>query len=310
MRLKRESQALAASGPAPPDILEEYHEITMRDGFQSQIKLCKPTNPSSPGPLIVLYHGGGFIFGSVDQMTPYARTLTRLFGATCVSAAYRLAPDYKFPTAHNDAWDALTWIASNAVLLGANPSKGFIVGGVSAGSNLANVLSHIAKDENLSPRITGQWLLIPPVFSEETVPEQYKAMFVSRQQCAEAPVFGIDTVNASQKLYASDNRSPLFASINRASGPTNLPPAYIQVCGLDPFRDDGLILKRHLEDHGVETRLDLYPGLPHGFWAYFPQLSSSKKALVDSVVGMGWLLGEEITKSTAENYMTHPSGDL
>ena len=79
-----------------------------------------------------------------------------------------------------------------------------------------------------------------------------------------------------------------------------MPPAYLQACGLDPLRDDALIWEKVLKEKGVRTRMDVYPGLPHGFWAFFKQLKSSDKARVDIAMGMGWLLGKEVSVEQAE----------
>ncbi|KAG9956007.1 lipase/esterase, partial [Aureobasidium melanogenum] len=132
MRDEMGKQSLAALGPAAPHVEESFQNITMRDGFESQIKIHKPTGKTG-GPLIVLVFGGGFVVGDNQQLTPYSRGLARAFDAVVVNTAYRLAPENKFPTAAHDTEDTLLWIAKNAESLGADPSKGFILGGVSAG---------------------------------------------------------------------------------------------------------------------------------------------------------------------------------
>jgi acetyl esterase/lipase len=75
------------------------------------------------------------------------------------------------------------------------------------------------------------------------------------------------------------------------TGHRDLPPTYFQICGMDPLRDEGLIYERILrEECAVKTRLDLYPGLPHGFWSWFPNAKFSKKQLIDSLDGLAWLV--------------------
>jgi acetyl esterase/lipase len=134
MREDMEAQRLKALGSPAPHVEEEFKSITMRDGFESQIKVHKPAGKSG-GPLLVLVYGGGFVVGNNQQLTPYGRGLARAFDAVVVTIAYRLAPDHKFPTAPNDTEDTLLWIAKNAESLGADPSKGFILGGISAGGS-------------------------------------------------------------------------------------------------------------------------------------------------------------------------------
>ncbi|KAK3707650.1 hypothetical protein LTR37_011998 [Vermiconidia calcicola] len=128
---------LARLGPAPAWLSESYHDIPMRDGYMSSIKVQKPSNGPA-GPLVVLCFGGGFIAGDSDQQSQKARALAKLFGATVVNINSRLAPEHKFPQSQYDAIDSVKWIAENASrdLLAADPSKGFIMGGISAGAIL------------------------------------------------------------------------------------------------------------------------------------------------------------------------------
>lgn len=100
-----EAPMLAKLGPSPANVSETTHDIPMRDGFSSTLRIQRPSF-GSPGPLIVLCFGGGFVGGSNKQFTGEARALVQLFGATVVSIAYRLAPEYKFPYSQYDAWDS------------------------------------------------------------------------------------------------------------------------------------------------------------------------------------------------------------
>lgn len=132
MRVGMKAMEDAYNAGAIPAADESYHQLPMRDGFTSTIKIHKPVD-AAPGPLIALFFGGGFVCGSLEQFTRTARALNKVLGATVVSCAYRLAPEYQFPTGQLDALDSMKWIAENATgsLLRSDPSKGFIIGGVS-----------------------------------------------------------------------------------------------------------------------------------------------------------------------------------
>ena len=149
-------------GPPEAAIIEETKDIPMRDGFQSTIKIHRPSNPPAGGsPLIAFYFGGGFISGDMHQATPAARAWVRLFGATVVTPSYRLAPENKFPTGQNDAWDSIKWLDEHAHEIGADPKVGFIVSGVSAGAVCASAIATNAIEDKLKNPLTGQYLGAP-----------------------------------------------------------------------------------------------------------------------------------------------------
>lgn len=129
-----EEKRLKGQGTPAPGFEEKFRTIRMRDGFESRIKIHKPVDTT--GPLIVLVFGGGFIVGNDEQLTPLGRATAKAFRATTITISYRLAPEHKFPTPAHDVEDSLLWIASNASELGADPTKGFVLGGISAGGML------------------------------------------------------------------------------------------------------------------------------------------------------------------------------
>ena len=309
MAAERDEAQLASLGPLSADLIESSQWIPMRDGHSSEVVITKPTGVAPPGgrPLIVIFFGGGFYLGSPKSMIPYARSFARLFNTVCISANYRLAPEFKFPYAVHDAWDTLVWSAANASHLAATPSAGFIVGGISAGANLAAVLAQMAKEQQLEPKLTGQWLSIPVLLDEKMVPEKYKDLYLAWEQNRRVPGFSSELLAKIFSHWEADVRSPLFSPINSADPGEGLPPAYLQACGLDPLRDDALIYEKVLREKGVRTRMDVYPGLPHGFWAFFKQLKSSGKARVDIAMGMGWLLGKELSAEQADKGMQSSS---
>ncbi|PLB53924.1 putative lipase/esterase [Aspergillus steynii IBT 23096] len=273
-------------------------DIPMRDGHQSNLHIAKPSSSSS-NPLVVLIFGGGFIMGSNIQSILWARAIASLYGATVVQPSYRLAPEHKFPTAPNDIWDAVRWITANASTLDVDLTKGFVIGGGSAGGNLSIVTAHRSIKERLSPPITGVLASIPVCVSDEMVPQKYKHLWVSREQNANAPGNpGLDSksIDGYEAMYAQDFSSEDFSPFNSTVGFSALPRAYVQVAGLDILRDDGVVYAKALEDSGVEVRFDAYPGMPHGHFNLWPGLKQSIRSQEDTIWHVGWLLRREVSR--------------
>ncbi|KAH8647853.1 alpha/beta hydrolase fold-3 domain-containing protein [Xylariales sp. PMI_506] len=284
--------------PELPDTEHDYFvRIPMRDGFTSVARVHKPKK-DGPAPLVVLVHGGGFCIGNSLSMEAMARALAAAYGVVVVCLTYRLAPQHKFPTAVHDVWDGLQWAVSpqGAEALGgsANPSLGFIFGGTSAGANIVGALAQKWVSEAQEPKLTGVWLNMPWFLERENLPEEYSELWFSREQNAESLVISTNDLAWIREAYQPDVRSPEWSPFFAEGAHTGLPPVYIQVCGQDPLRDDGLIYEKVLRKHGVSTRLDVYPGVPHGHTLIFPSLSKAKQSKLDAVKGVGWLLGRQV----------------
>ncbi|KAJ5120918.1 Alpha/Beta hydrolase protein [Penicillium bovifimosum] len=278
---------------------ETLKTIPMRDGYESEIRVIKPPDVQPSTPLVILIYGGGFIMGTNLQLVPWATATAALYGATVVLPSYRLAPEHKFPISHNDIWDTVKWLSTNASSLGADLSRGFIIGGSSAGANLSISTAHRAKRENLSPPITGVLASVPPCMTEETVPSKYKDLWLSHEQNALSPVCSAKDIEAWMKLFKPDYLSVDFSPLNSDVPLTGMPPTYVQVDGMDVLRDDGLIYERLLRDEGVPTRLDVYPGMPHGHWLW-PEHPLSTTSQIDVLCAIGWLLGQEPAREEVE----------
>lgn len=317
MARQREAGELKRFGPPSAMVRESWSYITMRDGYQSRCKVFQPAPASANGdaqqgrPLVVLFHGGGFSVGSPDQFTGLGRAIVEITGAVCVAPSYRLVPEHAFPTGALDAWDAIEYLAANAKSsYGADPARGFVVGGSSSGANLAAVVAQLAKDRGLSPPLTGQCLSAPVLMWDELVPDKYRGVYCSLEQNVDAPILPTAAMQAIFDRYAPDVRSPYFSPLNSEStsksgagaSQAGLPPTYIMAYGLDCVRDDALIYKAILDEQGVHTRLDLHAGLPHNAWGFIPTLKSSLKGVSALLGGIAWLLVTPIDEQVALNY--------
>ncbi|EMD41269.1 hypothetical protein CERSUDRAFT_42664 [Gelatoporia subvermispora B] len=203
----------------------------------------------------------------------------------------RLAPEHQFPTGLNDAYAGLKWAADNTSILSVDLAKGFIVGGASAGAQFTTVLTHRARDDPFfsARKPTGQVLQCPCLIHPEVVPEKYKSELLSMEQNAKAIGISKELVYEFYETYGAPpddpECSPLLYTSHR-----NLPPAFIQVTGLDPVRDDALLYGRLLKESDVPTKIEVYPGVPHLFPFWFPTIGQAKKWEEDLEDGLRWLL--------------------
>ncbi|KAK5990716.1 AB hydrolase superfamily protein B1A11.02 [Cladobotryum mycophilum] len=250
---------------------QEDIEVPVRDDGKVVVRVYKPRGdaPEDGRPGFIVFHGGGYAVGDLDTEAWLCALFAEL-GGVAVNVDYRHAPEHVFPAAINDAFDATKWVAQNVESLGINPKKGLLIGGESSGGDMALIVAHLYQEE-------------------ESVPEKYKDYFISMEQLADAPVLDAASIQFIRKNYQADLKSPLvFPLLFPDHG--GIPKTYFQVCGLDVVRDCGLVVEQVLRDAGVPTRLDIYPGVPHAFWALFPQLSQSKKQAQDARKGLEWLL--------------------
>ncbi|PYH48551.1 alpha/beta hydrolase [Aspergillus saccharolyticus JOP 1030-1] len=289
------------------------HEFTkaleMRDGYQSEARFTQPAESTPAGrPLIILVYGGGWLLGSNYQLIPFARPLAHFYKATVVTVSYRLGPEYKFPIATQDIYDSIKWLALNAASFGANPDTGFIVGGVSAGATMTAVVAQMLAEEKFSPPLTGQWLSVPNLFCSENVPERYRHLWLSRRQNTDAPGLTTNDLEILDRSYEPDLLSPAWSPVNSGPPAKSLPPAYIQVAGCDPLRDDGIIWESMLRESGIKTKLDVYPGVPHVHFASYPNLKLSRKSNLDTLAGIGWLLGEILEREKIDDELKSAPG--
>lgn len=254
------------------------------------------TKPPHDSALILAFHEGGWSHGDLTDEDLNCRMFSRDLGAVCVNVEYRLAPEHPFPTGVNDCQDVVRWCAKTASpssdVLPADPKRGFIVGGASAGGNLAAVMCQLSRDESLQPPLTGQYLCVPALLWHGVVPEKWVAEYRSRTESIYDPIIKLDRprTDTSMQGLKPDTASPLFSPLLHPNL-RDLPPAFFQLAGLDPLRDEGLLYERVLrEENDVPTRLEVYNGFGHMFWTNWPKLERSREFVADTLEGMKWLL--------------------
>ncbi|KAL1860170.1 hypothetical protein Plec18170_002119 [Paecilomyces lecythidis] len=284
----------------------------MRDGHTHQAIVYKLNNKnlSTETPLIVLVHGGGFSMGGPKELAAYSRALASLYNAAVVNIAHRKAPQYRFPIAVNDVVDSLKWLGTNAPsLIGADLTAGFIISGISSGANLAAVATHKSILEGWTPRITGLMLALPFMLHDDMVPDRYKPLYRSREENANETILNAESIKIVFDSYRPDIHSVDFSPLNLpdpAAALQLMPPVYIEVCGKDPLRDDGLIYKQFLREHGVKTELDLHEELAHGEYVLGTS-EATWRANCDLFNGFGWLLGKTAMEKDIAKVFSQPA---
>jgi acetyl esterase len=262
------------NGPIIPVSKTTDHDIPSRAG-QIPIRIYFP-NEKKQLPILTYFHGGGFVIYGLDSHDHVCRRLCRDNEAIVVAVDYRLAPEHKFPAAPEDAYDALLWVSGNASSIGGNPNKLAVVGD-SAGGNLAAVVSQMAKDQN-GPTIAAQVLVYPVVdarMGHPSIKENGKGNILTEDLMR----WFLDHYKNSDADILNPYMSPLLAKDF-----SNLPPALVQVAGLDPLRDEGKDYAEHLKAAGNQVQLTTYQGLTHSFFS-MPGLSKRCVAAYNEIRG-------------------------
>lgn len=225
---------------------------------------------AGPLPLLVYFHGGGFVVCDLDSHDGLCRSLTHATGCITVSVDYRLAPEAKFPAAPEDCFAATRWVAEHARELGGDAAR-LAVAGDSAGGNLAAVVALMARERG-GPALVHQ-LLIYPVTDHGFDTASYKAN-------AEGYFLTRDMMRWFWGHYLAkpEDGSHPHASPLRAPDLSGLPPATVVTAEYDPLRDEGEAYARRLEKAGVPVELRRYPGMIHGFFGMADAIDRAREA--------------------------------
>ncbi|GJF00505.1 alpha/beta hydrolase [Phanerochaete sordida] len=285
----------------PPEsaYIVQRHDV-QSEGGTVPVRTYRPAVPSPDQtlPLVLWLHGGGWRVGNIEFDDLLMKIYCVEFGACMVSVGYRLAPEHPFPTGLNDCYAVLKWAVFNASNLGADPAKGLVLWGQSAGGNLAAVLTHRAASDPFfthERRITGLSLQIPVLLHPNAVPLKYKDRLRSYVENEDAQ--GISAAQM-RNCYDKYSGAPTYPEVSPflRERLESLPPTYVQVCGKDPNRDEGIVYAERLREAGVPTRIEIYPGAIHGFHLQFPDTALAQKFEKDAREGIRWLLNQRTTK--------------
>ena len=234
----------SAQRPPGPEVGEIVDGVMPGAGGELKYRLYRPADPG-PHPVLVYFHGGGWVLGSQESDDPLCRDLCVRSDSVIVSVDYRHAPEARFPAAADDAFAAVQWIAANAIELGGIPGQ-LVVAGWSAGANVAAVACQLARDAG-GPGILGQVLLAPVTDWDMSRP--------SYTENEEGFILTAGLMRWFWDHYAdpADRGNPK-ASPLRAADLSDLPPALIVTAEFDPLRDEGVAYAEAMAAAGVPVR--------------------------------------------------------
>lgn len=228
--------------------------------------------------VLVFYHGGGWVLGDIDGHDAVGRLLAQETHSAVVMVDYRKAPEFPYPVAVHDSWAALLWTAANLDDIAA-PGLPILVGGDSAGANLATIVARHARDKG-GPEIALQ-VLIYPVTDCDLETESYRdpanALLLSR----DSMIWFLDHYVPDAQQRAHPDVSPL-----RAADLSGLPPAIVLTAEHDVLRDEGEAYARALSDAGVDVDFERLAGQMHGFFpmvGILPGSAATVARIADSI---------------------------
>lgn len=233
------------------------HETIEGPGGPILVRIYSPEG-SGPFPVMVYFHGGGWVIATLDTYDDSCRALTKEAGCIVISVAYRQAPEHKYPAAAEDAFAAYMWALQNAARIGGDPER-VAVGGESAGGNLAAVVSLMARDQGVP--LPKHQLLVYPVIDSAMDSPSYREQATAKPLSAAAMRWFWGHYLASP----ADGGQP-YASPIRAGDLSGLPSATVITDEFDPLRSEGEAYARALQSSGVPVSYRHYDGVAHEFF--------------------------------------------
>ncbi|MFO0593502.1 MAG: alpha/beta hydrolase [Polyangiaceae bacterium] len=272
--MESEAQILQAR----PQGALSIHDVVIRvEGGAIRARVYRPAEATGPLPVIVFYHGGGFVLGSLKSHDGECRELSLSVHAVVVAVDYRLAPEHKFPTPVNDAIAAYEWVAENAASIGGDPAKMAVMGD-SAGGNLSAV---VARELRHHPRKPVFQLLVYPCTDMTRSKPSHRYFQEGFFLTKESIDWFLGAYLRSPDQETDPRASPLLAGNHQG-----LCPAYIVTAGFDALRDEGRAYAEALAEAGVRVKHRCVEGQIHGFFSMTGGLKSARVALDEMIAAL------------------------
>ncbi|MFF4717496.1 alpha/beta hydrolase [Streptomyces eurythermus] len=276
----RETALAAARAAVAALPADDAVQITDLETSGPRVRLYRPVDAPAPAPVLLDFHGGAFVLGSVDSEHRRALDLARRTGFVVISVDYRLAPEHPFPAGLEDCYEALCWTVKNATELSVDPDRLAVVGG-SAGGGLAAAVTLLSRDRG-GPSIAFQLLICPAL--DDRMRTRSAATFTD--------VPALDSAAVAQMwphyipAHAETTTELAYAAPARAEDLSGLPAAYIVTAEHDPLRDEGNQYALRLLDAGVPVELHHVPGTFHVFDHVAPDADVSRRARAEMAAAL------------------------
>ncbi len=253
----------------PPSMVDTMGKLIPVKGGNIHLRMYTPKTGTAPFPVIVFYHGGGWVIGSPDVYDGSARGLSEQVGAIVVSVAYRKSPEFKFPTAHNDSYAAYEWVLKNAASFQGDPKRVAVVG-ESAGGNLAASVSMMARDKKVM--LPLHEVLVYPIASYDMNTPSYQQYAGAKP--LDKPMMGWFFDKYLPNKAAGNN--PMISLVK--ANLKGMPPTTVILAEIDPLQSDGQMLADKLKEAGVAVMVKKYDGVTHEFFGMAAVLPEAKAA--------------------------------
>ena len=254
----------------PPSAVDTAGIEIPVSGGSIHARTYTPKAGKSPYPVIVYYHGGGFVIANLDVYDASAKSLAEQVGAVVVSVAYRLGPEHKFPTAHNDSFAAYQWVVKNTASLKGDPKK-IAVAGESAGGNLAVNMAIMARDKGIM--LPVHILSVYPIANSDVNSESYKKN--ANAKPLNKPVMAWFTKNYVNNM--AETKDPRIMLV--AANLKGLPSTTIITDEIDPLQSEGMLLAEKLKAAGVKVDSKNFDGVTHEFFGMGAVVPQAKEAM-------------------------------
>lgn len=265
------SQKFADALPEPRPIIEDVEVPAQVDAVPVPLRIFRPRDGRSD-TILLWMHGGAFTAGDHRDDAHIAGPIVQATGCTVVSVGYRLAPEHRAPAAFEDCYAALCWVARESTRILGRPGRKLVVGGISAGGCLAAAVVQAARDRN-GPKIDFQLLLIPAL--------DHRQITQSSQAIDDPRAWGRSRAFEAWSLYAGpefEQQVPEYTAPATAADLSGLPPAYLEIAGMDPLRDEAIQYGNRLMQAGVGVEMHVYAGAYHASTLIQPAAEVSRRA--------------------------------